>query len=76
MKEKQDATPAEGEKPKTDVEIVAEVLKGVAKHSTFLASMGESSGFRKKTTFHEHMRELEERLATQELAARSVADRY
>ena len=61
---------------KTDVEIVAEVLKGVAKHNTFLASMGESSGSRKKTTSHEHMRELEERLATQELAARSAADRY
>ena len=58
------------------MQIVAEVLKGVAKHSIFLASMGESSGSRQKTTSHEHMRELEERLATQELAARSAADRY
>ena len=52
MKDKKGETPAEGEEPKTDVEIVAEVLKGVAKHSTFLASMGESSGSRKKTTSH------------------------
>ena len=76
MKDKIGETPAEGEEPKIDVKIIAEVLKGVAKHSTFLASMGESSGSRMKTTSHEHMRELEERLATQELAARSAADRY
>lgn len=76
MKEKQDTTPTKGEEPKTYVQIVAEVVKDITKHSTFLASMGESSASRQKTTSHERMRELEERLATQELAVRSAADRF
>ena len=48
MKEKQNATSAKGEEPKTDVQILAEVLKDVTKHSTFLASMGVSSASRLK----------------------------
>ncbi|XBI57538.1 hypothetical protein VPH35_038907 [Triticum aestivum] len=76
MKDKQRAIPAVGEEPKTDVRIVAEVLKGVSKHSTFLASMGESSTSRQKLTSHERIRELEERLVTHEVAARSAFDRY
>ena len=76
MKDKQRAIPAVGEEPKTDVQIVAEVLKGVSKHSVFLASMGESSASRQKSTSLEHIRELEERLATPEVVARSVAERY
>jgi hypothetical protein len=76
MKDKQDATPAEGEEPKTNVQIVVEVLKDVSNHSTFLASTGESSASRQKTTSHERMREFEDRLATQELAMRSAANIY
>jgi hypothetical protein len=58
------------------VQIVAEVLKVVSKHSTFLTNMGESSASRQKSTSHERIRDLEERLVTQEVAARSASDRY
>ena len=64
MKDKQDANTIEDDETKTDVQIVAEVFKGVSKHFTSLASMSESSASRQKTTSHESIRELEERLAT------------
>ena len=76
MEDKQKAAQEEGEEAKIDMEIVAEVLKEKSKSSTFLASMGASSSSRHKSTSHEHIRELEQRLETQELAARSAADRY
>ena len=68
MKEKQKASRKEGDKAKTDMEIVSEVLNDKNKSSTFLASMGVSSSSRQKSISHEHIRELEHRLAAQELA--------
>ena len=64
MKDKQCTTPEIGEEPKPDVHIVVVVLKGVCKHSRFLASTGELSGSRQKLTPHECIRDLEERLVT------------
>lgn len=76
MQDKQKAAQEEGEEGKTDIEIVAKVLKEKSKSSTFLASIGESSSSRQKSTSHENIKKLEQRLQTQELAARSAADRY
>ena len=76
MEEKLKAAREEGEEAKTDMEIVTEVLNEKSKSSTFLASMRVSSSSRQKSTSHEHIRELEQRLETQELVARSAADRY
>ena len=76
MQDKQKAAQEEGEEGKTDMEIVAEVLKEKSKSSTFLASIGGSSSSRQKSTSHEHIKELEQRLETQELVARSAVDRY
>ena len=58
------------------MEIVAEVLKEKSKSSTFLANIGESSSSRQKSTSHQQIKELEQRLQTQELPARSAADMY
>ena len=58
------------------MQIVVKVIKGVCKHSTFLASMGLSSASRQKTTSQERIRELEERLVTLEVATRSASNRY
>ena len=76
MQDKKKAAQEEGVEGKTDMEIVAEVLKEKSKLSTFLARIEESSSSRQKSTSHQHIKELEQRLQTQELAARSAADRY
>ena len=76
MTEKQKASREEGEEEKTDMEIVSEVLNDKNKSSTFLASMGVSSSSRQKSTSHEHIRELEDRLAAQELASTAATIRY
>src|SRR4051812_34921663 len=76
MQDKQKAAQEEGAERKTDMEIVAEVLKENRKSSTFRASIGGSSSSRNKSTSHQHIKELEQRLQTRELAARSAADRY
>ena len=58
IKEKKKAPREEGDKAKTDMKIVLKVLNEKNKSSTFLASMGASSSSRKKSTSHEHIREL------------------
>ena len=70
----------EDEVPKTDVQIVEEVLKEQSSSSTststFLTRLGLASSSRKNSISAARIRELEERLADQEQQSLAATERY
>lgn len=78
MERRKDAQPPEGQEPTPAVEIVAEVLKGTVKQSTFLVNAGlQSSLTRKKATnavVAAHVEHLKLQLERSELQADAMRD--
>jgi hypothetical protein len=68
----------EGSPPKTDLQIVEEVLmeQNSSRSSTFLASMGVSAVSKRSAVSASRIRELEERLSSQEQESLSATERY
>ena len=66
------------EQPKTDAQIIEEVVKEkiTSRTSTFIACLGVGSGSRKNSVSTTRIRELEERLAEQENLAVEATVRY
>ncbi|CAM0949179.1 unnamed protein product [Alopecurus aequalis] len=70
MEKRKDAPPPEGQAPKSDLEIVAEVLKKDVKQSTFLVNVGLQSSKKPRANnafVAAHVRHLEEKLERSEL---------
>ena len=75
MERLKDLAVPDGEQPKSDVQIVHEVLKGEVKESTFLMNCGLQSS--KKTSKASsvvvaHVRDLEEKLERSEVQAEAI----
>ena len=62
--------------PKTNVEIVEEVLKEQTKTITFLNKLCVSKSSRRSSTSSAHIKELEERLALQEQQSEEASKKY
>uniref|UniRef100_A0A8I7B102 Uncharacterized protein n=1 Tax=Hordeum vulgare subsp. vulgare TaxID=112509 RepID=A0A8I7B102_HORVV len=73
MEKMKDTPVPEGEEPKSDAEIVEEVLKTEVKQSTFIRNVGlksSSNNFGKGTAaVADHVRDLEQKLERSELQA-------
>ncbi|KAI5013716.1 hypothetical protein ZWY2020_040602 [Hordeum vulgare] len=73
MEKRKDAPVPQGEEPKSDAEIVEEVLKTEVKQSTFLRNIGlKSSSYnygKGTSTMGAHVRDLEQKLERSELQA-------
>jgi hypothetical protein len=80
MMKRRIAPTAEDENPKSDVQIVEEVLKEQCSSSTgtstFLTRLGLASSSRKNSISATRIRELEERLADQEQQSLAATERY
>ena len=77
MESRKNALLPEGEAPKSDVEIVADVLKEKVKQSTFLMNAGLQSRPGNKTNnaaVAAHVRDLEEKLERSELQAEAMRE--
>uniref|UniRef100_A0A8I6Z4V5 Uncharacterized protein n=1 Tax=Hordeum vulgare subsp. vulgare TaxID=112509 RepID=A0A8I6Z4V5_HORVV len=78
MEKRKDAPVPEGEEPKSDVEIVEEVLKTEAKQSTFLRNVGlQSSRYNSSkvtAALAAHVRDLEQKLERSELQAEMMQE--